>query len=122
MTQPGSFNTSPAIQPPSVELDRLLQPARHFSHPREVVEDQTLSPTEKRAILSSWASDACAVESIPSLRQMPGSPAAVTFDEVMDALQQLDGTHEEPRSRRFPWRPKRRRTAQRSTSDPGAPA
>ena len=93
MTQPGSFNTSPAIQPPSVELDRLLQPARHFSHPREVVEDQTLSPAEKPAILSSWASDACAVESIPSLRQMPGSPAAVTFDEVMDALQQLDGTH-----------------------------
>jgi hypothetical protein len=71
-------------------LDRLLHPAAFFSHPREVVDDPTISVSEKRAILSSWASDACAVESMPALRQAPGAQAPVAFDEVIDALQKLD--------------------------------
>jgi hypothetical protein len=49
-----------------------------------------LTLAEKRAVLASWASDACAIESMPALRQMPGSNYVVPFDEVIDALQALD--------------------------------
>lgn len=52
-----------------IALDRLLSPARHYRHPEDVLRDDTLERSEKRAILSSWASDACAVESMPALRQ-----------------------------------------------------
>ncbi|WP_256754553.1 hypothetical protein [Mesorhizobium sp. Mes31] len=45
---------------------------------------------EKRAILSSWASDACAVESMPGLRQPPGADQPLSIDQIMDALRQLD--------------------------------
>jgi hypothetical protein len=72
------------------ELGRILHPARYFRHPREVVQDATLSTAEKRAILSSWASDACAVESTPALRELAGSSCAVLFDDVIDALRELD--------------------------------
>jgi hypothetical protein len=72
------------------ELGRLLQPTSFFQHPRDVVRDTTLTIAEKRAILSSWASDASAIESMPSLRQMPGSDCVVRFDDVIDALQALD--------------------------------
>jgi hypothetical protein len=80
-----------AAEPFEPELGRLLQPARYFRHPRDVVRDATLTTAEKRAILSSWASDACAVESMPALRQMPGSGCVVGFDDVIDALRELDG-------------------------------
>ena len=80
-----------AAEPLGVELERLIQPARHFRHPRDVVRDATLTTAEKRAILSSWASDACAIESMPALRQIPASGRVVKFDEVIDALQELDG-------------------------------
>lgn len=68
---------------------QLLHPAAAFDHPRNVVDDPDLTIEEKRAILSSWASDACAVESQPTLRQAPGSKHSVSFDEVVDALQSL---------------------------------
>ncbi|CDX22203.1 conserved hypothetical protein [Mesorhizobium sp. ORS 3324] len=71
-------------------LDRLLSPARHFKHPEEVLKDDTLDLQEKRAILSSWASDACAVESVPALRRPPGSDQPVSLDQIMDALRRLD--------------------------------
>ena len=60
-------------------LDRLLFPALHFSHPDEVVGDRTLDTQEKRAILASWASDACAVDSMPALRKPPGAANPVTL-------------------------------------------
>src|SRR6202012_5379582 len=70
-------------------LDELLHPANAFAHPREVVEDPDLTLNEKRAILASWASDACAIEAAPELRARPcGSP--VRFDDIMDALRTLD--------------------------------
>ncbi|MEI9803985.1 MAG: hypothetical protein WDN48_05360 [Pseudolabrys sp.] len=53
------------------DLDALLHPAAAFSHPSEVVNDPDLTLNEKRAILSSWASDACAVEAAPALRKGP---------------------------------------------------
>ena len=53
-------------------LDELLHPADAFGHPSDVVNDPDLTLKEKRAILSSWASDACAMEAAPDLR----APAA----------------------------------------------
>ena len=71
------------------DLGQLLHPARAFGHPSEVVNDPDLTLNEKRAILSSWASDACAVEAAPDLRSNPrGAP--VRFDDIMEALRTLD--------------------------------
>ena len=73
----------------SFDLDELLHPAKAFGHPSEVVNDPDLTLNEKRAILASWASDACAVEAAPELRSAPrGSP--VRFDDIMEALRTLD--------------------------------
>lgn len=81
---------APTAETPDPALDRLLQPASHFSHPDDVLSDETLDRQEKRAILSSWASDACAVDSMPALRQPPGVRQPVSFDQIMDALFKLD--------------------------------
>ncbi|MDQ2633344.1 MAG: hypothetical protein M3Y78_06365 [Pseudomonadota bacterium] len=83
----------PSLAPRSDDpaLDRLLSPERHYKHPDDVLRDSALDVGEKRAILSSWASDACAVESMPALRQPPGARQPISFDSVMDALRQLDG-------------------------------
>jgi hypothetical protein len=72
------------------DLDRLLHPAGAFRTPMEVVNDPDMTVQEKRAILASWASDACAVEASPDLRQPPAAPI-VRFDDIMDALKRLDG-------------------------------
>ena len=71
------------------DLRSLLHPAQAYAHPDDVARDPDLTLNEKRSILASWASDACAVESAPALRSSPGS-TPVTFDEVMDALRALD--------------------------------
>ena len=72
------------------ELDELLHPARAFAHPSAVVADPDLTLNEKRAILASWASDACAVEASPALREGPNG-TAIKYDEIMEALRTLDG-------------------------------
>ena len=69
----------------SFDLDDLLHPAQVFEHPREVLADPDLTVNEKRAILASWASDACAVEAAPALRCAPGGPLphpAVSREQV----------------------------------------
>jgi hypothetical protein len=71
------------------DLDALLHPANAFEHPRDVLRDGDLSLNEKRAILASWASDACAVEAAPGLRAVPGR-RPVRWDDIMDALRALD--------------------------------
>jgi hypothetical protein len=83
----------PSIAPETsdLELDRVLDPARFFDSPADVLAAPDLYLQEKRAILSSWASDACSVESMPALRKPPGAKRPVTFDEIMDALRTLDG-------------------------------
>jgi len=87
----GGFSRSMPAEPRvTFDLDDLLHPAQAFDHPNDVVNDPDLTLHEKRAILSSWASDACAVESHPHLRQPPGASRVVTFDEVVDALKALD--------------------------------
>jgi hypothetical protein len=70
-------------------LHSLLHPAQAFAHPADVVNDRDLTLSEKRAILASWASDSCAVDSAPALRRPPGA-APVHYDEIMDALRTLD--------------------------------
>jgi hypothetical protein len=74
----------------SFDFETLLHPARGFSHPLDVVRDADLTLNEKRAILASWASDACAVEAAPELRCPLGSGKCVRFDDIMDALRTLD--------------------------------
>jgi hypothetical protein len=75
---------------PEYDLDSLLHPAQAFEHPRQVVSDPDLTLNEKRAILASWASDACAIEAAPALRKTPGTEHLVRFDDIMDALRALD--------------------------------
>lgn len=70
------------------DLDQLLHPAQAFDHPSQVVDDPDLTLNEKRAILASWASDACAIEAAPELRA--GSKNPVRFDAIMEALRSLD--------------------------------
>jgi hypothetical protein len=72
------------------DLDGLLHPAQAFGHPRNVLRDPDLTLNEKRAILASWASDACAIEAAPTLRRPPGAERPVPFDDIMDALRALD--------------------------------
>jgi hypothetical protein len=73
-----------------LELDYLLHPAGAFRTPMDVVKDPDMTVQEKRAILASWASDACAVEAAPGLRRPPAAPV-VRFDDIMDALKRLNG-------------------------------
>lgn len=72
-----------------LDLNELLHPADAFQHPSEVVHDPDLTLNEKRAILASWASDACALEAAPELRELPRG-RVVSFDDIMDALRSLD--------------------------------
>ncbi len=76
--------------PSDPELADLLHPARAFDHPDDVVHDPDLTVNEKRAILASWASDACALEALPALRRPPGGRQVVAVDAVLDALRALD--------------------------------
>ena len=71
------------------DLDELLSPADAFGHPSEVVHDPDLTLGEKRAILASWASDACAIEAASHLRPSAAG-RMVSFDAIMDALRELD--------------------------------
>jgi hypothetical protein len=79
-----------------LEIDRLLNPTHFYAHPRDVVADPSLSLVEKRAVLSSWASDSCAVDSNPVLRSPPNCSRAIQFDDVMDALRELDSMDDNP--------------------------
>jgi hypothetical protein len=82
-------NHEPDRQRDHFDLDTLLHPAQAFGQPSEVVNDPDLTLNEKRAILASWASDACAIEAAPDLRRSPAGPP-VRFDDIMDALRALD--------------------------------
>src|SRR3954471_13729030 len=101
------------------DLDQLLHPAQAFGHPSEVVNDPDLTLNEKRAILASWASDACAMEDVPELRTGPKVP--VPFDDIIEALRSLDKqangvSYRNPVGLRL-----RRRTSRGDSSDQGQP-
>ena len=72
----------------------LFHPAAHYDSPNEVLIDRQLSDAEKRVILSSWASDMFAVESCPSLRDIPGLGHPIRLADILAALRQLDGDDE----------------------------
>ena len=78
------------------DLDALLHPAQAFEHPSDVVNDLDLTLNEKRAILASWASDACAMEAAPALRCIPGRKKLVRFEDVMDGC----APHARPRGKK----------------------
>ena len=65
---------------------------RPFRDPHEVVNHPQLEPEVKRAILASWASDACTVRSQPTLRKPPELAQPVPVRDVLDALNTLDST------------------------------
>lgn len=92
-----------------VDFNSFLHPGTAFEHPRDVVSHPCLSLGEKRAILASWASDASAIASCPSLRAPDGLKAPVTIDEILDALCELDGGPRQPPG----GKPMRLRTADR---------
>jgi hypothetical protein len=73
-----------------IDLNAILHPASVYDHPRDVVQDRTISICEKRAILASWASDAASVASSPALRALPGASKIATIDEILEALATLD--------------------------------
>jgi hypothetical protein len=73
------------------DLNPLLHPETVFEHPKDVLADPSLSVSEKRTILASWASDASAIASCPSLRAPAGLKAPMTIDEILEALCELDG-------------------------------
>jgi hypothetical protein len=79
----------------------LLHPAQAFEHPSHVVNDPDLTLNEKRAMLASWASDACAIEAAPHLRSAPGRKQPVLFDDVMEALRALDKQANEKDTARY---------------------
>jgi hypothetical protein len=68
-----------------------------------------LSLAEKRAILASWASDAAAIHSCPALRAPEGLKGPVSIDEILEALQALDGGPRHPPG----GKPKRLRSVSR---------
>ena len=63
----------------------------HFCHPFYVVHHPQLEPEVKRAILASWASDACTVEGEPAFNKPSDVDQPLHFDDVMAALRNVDG-------------------------------
>jgi hypothetical protein len=82
--------TTPPFRNLGDALEKLIRPAVGFHTPDDVLKDPDLTVTEKRAILSSWASDACAVGDEPQMRWLLGSLEPVPLFEVMDALARLE--------------------------------
>lgn len=75
---------------------KVISPASRYAHPRAVVDDPNLSLHQKRSILSHWVSDACAVESDPTLRLAPGSARPAKVGDIFAALAALDAPPPRP--------------------------
>ena len=72
-------------------LDRASLPqALHHQSPAAVLDDPDLQAHEKRAILSSWASDFYAVKSCPSLREIPGLKGTLRLEDILRRCDALD--------------------------------
>lgn len=101
-------------------LGAMLRPAVGFERPDDVLKDPDLSKDEKRAVLSSWASDACAVPDRPGWRRLPGSETAVPILEILDARRRLDGERPSLVAWSADWRPDRIRPSTKPRPRPGA--
>ena len=79
-----------------LDIGRLLQPANAFADPMAVVDDQDLTLTEKRAILSvvGVRRPQRRDDVARRRRRQP-----VRFDDVMDALKELDRRYGDLKSR-----------------------
>ena len=75
----------------AISVAHLLHPATPFNHPSDVLHNEHISKGEKRAILASWASDASAIASCPSMRSPAGLKKPVSIDEILEVLCELDG-------------------------------
>jgi hypothetical protein len=73
-----------------------FHPASHYNSLGEVLSDTKLSATEKRIILSSWASNMYAVDSNPALREVPGMDHRLRLSDILAALRQLDDETDPP--------------------------
>jgi hypothetical protein len=79
-------------------IETLFHPVSHYDSPVDVLNDASLSTSEKRVILSSWASDMYVVESHPTLREIPGVQHRLRLDDILAALKQLDDDTDPPPS------------------------
>lgn len=70
--------------------ERGVRPAVGFNDPLDVLKDPHLTKSQKREILSSWASDASAVQDEPTLRWLLGTPEPVPLKDIQEALARLD--------------------------------
>jgi hypothetical protein len=70
--------------------ETLAAPSTAIDDPYDVLDSIALGKEEKRAILASWASDACAVEGMPAWRRLPRTGTLVPVDDILDALRALD--------------------------------
>ncbi len=68
----------------------ILVQGMELRRPADVLNANSLSPDDKRAVLAAWASDLYAVDSQPALQLVPGTPEPVSIDEVQSALKELD--------------------------------
>jgi hypothetical protein len=82
---------------PVPDFAALLQPAVHHQSAEAVLNDPDLEQSEKRVILSSWASDLYAVESCPWLRDVPGIKRTLRLADILAALRSLDDDDPPPR-------------------------
>ena len=83
---------------PNPSASRVSDLTARFVHPDDVLSDRTLSQSDKRAILASWASDKRAVEGAPNLRHLE-SGAIVAVADVLAALKKLDAVTSSARSK-----------------------
>jgi hypothetical protein len=103
------------------DIDALLHPSRAFRHPLDVVRDTDMTVAEKRSVLASWASDACAIESNPALRAT-ATGNVVNYDDIIDALQSLDdGQSADTVTYAFKRRQRRRRWSDSKGRERGGP-
>ncbi|ABD07503.1 conserved hypothetical protein [Rhodopseudomonas palustris HaA2] len=98
------MHVTTTIPEPGVIAGSLQHPASVHDHsaqvyddPAQVLRDNALGTAEKRAILSSWASDANAIEQQPWLRSLPGSGRTVPLAAILAALRRLDDDDPPPK-------------------------
>lgn len=92
-----STNFEHSYAPGAASVTASRPSATVYDHPDQVLRDDALSIADKRAILSSWASDANAVEQQPWLRLAPGHRDPVLLRAILDALQRLDDDDPPPK-------------------------
>jgi hypothetical protein len=101
-------------------IDTRLHPSRAFRHPLDVLRDTDMTIAEKRSVLASWASDACAIESNPALRAT-ATGHVVNYDDIIDALQSLDAGRSADMTYVFKRQQRRRRWSDWKSRRRGGP-